>query len=302
LIYRPQTRQDDAHIVLAFFFMKLLVLILAFLTIIPIFPIYGQSDLEKLVAAERAFAKTALDKGTRTAFLEFMSNDAVVFNPDKTLARPFWTARQPTQAALFWAPNFADVSSNGILGYTTGNWEYRAKGKDDTPSAFGNFNTVWVRQPSGKYRWVVDIGISHAKPDKYSEDFTQPKPGGGNPNNISAADSANRFYEMTAKQGLQKAYAAFADNEVRFFRENEFPAMGRNALLDRVKKYKGTFTFPKRSTFFETADMAYANDSYTFTPENGPVETGNFLQVWKLIDGKWKIVLDVFKPIPPKTN
>jgi ketosteroid isomerase-like protein len=299
LIYRPQKRQDDALIVLAFFFMKLSVFLVVLLSVLPIF---GQSDLEKLVASERAFAKTALDKGTRSAFLEFMSGDAVVFTPDKTVARPFWTARPDSPAALFWAPNFADVSSNGILGYTTGNWEHRAKGRNDVPDAFGNFITVWVRQPSGQYRWVIDIGVSHAKPEKYTEDFTQPKPGSGNPNNISAADSANRFYEMAAKQGLQKAYSMFVDNDVRFFRENEFPAGGRNALIDRVKKYKGTFTFPKRSMFFETADMAYANNAYTFTSENGPVETGNFLQIWKLIDGKWKIVLDIFKPIPPKAS
>jgi hypothetical protein len=299
LIYQPQTRQDDARIILAFFFMKLFAFILLLIIVIPAI---GQSDLEKLVATERAFAKTALDKGTRSAFLEFMSGDAVVFNPDRTLALPFWTARPAVPAVVVWAPNFADVSSNGILGYTSGNWEYRAKGRDDVPSAFGDFNTVWVRQPSGQYRWVVDIGVSHAKPDKFSEDITPPKPGGGNPGKISAADSANRFYETTAKLGILKAYSDFADNNVRFIRENEFPATGRNALLDRVKKDKGTFTFPKRSMFFESADMAYANNSYTFTPATGPVETGNFLQVWKFVDGKWRIVLDVFKPIPPKTN
>src|SRR5438270_2179063 len=132
------------------------------LILFAIAPVYSQTDLEKLVGTERAFARTALDKGTRSAFLEFMSSDALVFNPDRTVAKPFWTARAETPAALIWAPNFADISSNGILGYTTGNWEYRAKGRDDAPSAFGNFITVWVRQPSGQYRWVVDIGTSHA--------------------------------------------------------------------------------------------------------------------------------------------
>ena len=266
------------------------------------FPVFSQSDLEKLVGTERAFAKTALEKGTKSAFLEFMSSDAVVFTPDKTLAKPFWTDRQTSSAALIWAPNIADVSSNGILGYTTGNWEYRAKGRDDAPSAFGNFNTVWVRQPSGDYRWVVDIGIGHDKPERYSEGFTPPAAGAGNPNKVSAADSANRFYEATAKLGILKAYSTFADDSVRFFREGEFPGSGRSALLDRVKKYKGTFTFPKRSTFFESADLAYANNAYTFTSESGQVETGNFLQVWKFTDGRWKIVLDVFKPVPQKTN
>jgi len=272
------------------------------LILFAIAPVCAQTDLEKLVGTERAFAKTALDKGTRSAFLEFMSSDAVVFNPDRTVAKPFWTALTESPAALVWAPNFADISTNGILGYTTGNWEYRAKGRDDAPGAFGNFITVWVRQPSGQYRWVVDIGISHAKSEKFSEDFAQPRAGTGNPSSVSAAEFATSFYETAAKQGIQKAYSTFADNDVRFFREDEFPASGRGALLDRVKKYKGIFTFPKRSMFFETADMAYTNNSYTFTPENGPVERGNFLQIWKFVNGKWKIVLDIFKPIPQKAS
>jgi ketosteroid isomerase-like protein len=263
----------------------------------------AQSDLEKLVSTERSFAKTALDKNTRDAFLEFMSSDAVVFVPDRTVAKPFWTARPVTTSALVWAPNFGDISSNGILGYTTGNWEFRAKGKTDEPSGFGNFVTVWVRQPSGQYRWVVDIGVTHARPEKYTDEFARTSTTAFTASNIpSAADSANRFYEMASKQGLQKAYSIYADSDVRFFRENEFPAHGRSALIDRIKKDKGVYAFPKRSVFFESADIAYANNSYTFTPENGPIENGNFLEIWKYSDGKWKIVLDIFKPVPQKAS
>jgi len=263
----------------------------------------SQTDLEKLVATERSFARTALEKGTRSAFLEFMSGDALVFVPDRTVAKPFWTARPESQSALIWAPNFGDISSNGILGYTTGNWEFRAKGKADEPSAFGTFVTVWLRQPSGQYRWVVDIGVSHSKPEKYTEEFAGPKsPGAGNPGNVSAADSAARFFEMAGKQGVDKAYATFATEDVKFYRENEFPDVGRSKLIDRIKKPRGIYTFPKRSVFFETADVAYVNNTYTFTPEKGSVETGNFLQIWKFIGGKWKLVLDIFKPLAPKTT
>ena len=267
------------------------------------FTVSSQSDLDKLAATERSFAKTALDKGTRSAFLEFMSGDAIVFVPERTVAKPYWTGRPESQGALIWAPNFGDVSSNGILGYTTGNWEFRAKGKSDEPSAFGNFVTVWLRQPSGQYRWVVDIGVTHAKPDKYTEDFSGPLgPNGGNPDKLSAADSANRFFEMAGRQGAEKAYAAFATEDIRFFRENELPAIGRSKLIDRIKKSKGAYTFPKRSVFFETADLAYVNNSYTFASEKGSVETGNFLQIWKFVGGKWRIVLDIFKPVPAKTS
>jgi ketosteroid isomerase-like protein len=277
-----------------FLFVFLLVFISALATV-------AQADLNKLVDTERAFAKTALDKNTRDAFLEFMSSDAVVFVPERTQAKAFWTARTPNGAALVWAPNFADISSNGILGYTTGNWEYRAKGRDDQPSAFGNFVTVWLRQPSGQYRWVVDIGVDHEKPAKYSEEFTAPTTvSNGNPRSISAADSANRFFEAVYKQGIQKAYASFADDNIRFYRENEMPGLGKKDLISRVKKDKGTFTIPKRMVFFESDDIAYVTNTYSYTAGSGDPITGNFLQIWKFTGGEWKIVLDLFKPSPTK--
>src|SRR5947209_7636337 len=131
----------------------------------------AQGDLQKLVDTEHSFARAAAEKGTKSAFLEYLTDDAVVFVPDQTNGKAFWTARGDSASVLSWDPNYADISANGIFGYTTGNWEFRTKGKTDTPSAFGDFVTVWVRQPNGKYKWVVDIGVSHDKPAKYSSEW-----------------------------------------------------------------------------------------------------------------------------------
>src|ERR1044071_4907397 len=122
-----------------FMSIKLAVLLILFAS----FSLFAQSDLDKLVETERSFAKIALEKNTRAAFLEFMSSDALIFVPDRANAREYWTARPENTSALVWAPNYGDISSSGILGYTTGNWEFRPKGISDQPSAFGNFVTVW---------------------------------------------------------------------------------------------------------------------------------------------------------------
>jgi len=260
-------------------------------------PLFAQGDLDKLVDTERSFAKMALDKNTRAAFLEYMSSDALIFVPDRSNAKEYWTARPENTSALVWAPNFGDISANGILGYTTGNWEFRPKGISDQPTAFGNFITVWLRQPSGKYRWVVDIGVGHDKPEKYTEEFVRAAaPGTGNPRHIAAADTANRFFELANSVGLAKAYQQFADENMRYFREGEFPGFGRDALLKRTKKTKGFYTFPKRSVFFESDDIAYVNNTYRVISGDQELEGGNFLQIWKFVDGRWRIVLDVFKP------
>jgi ketosteroid isomerase-like protein len=262
------------------------------------FVVRAQDDLKKLVDTEKAFAELAAQKGTKHAFLANMSDDAVIFTPDRTLAKPYWTARPDSASLLSWAPNFAAISSSGLVGYTTGNWEFRPNGKDDAPTAFGDFITVWQRQPDGNFRFVIDIGISHDKPAVYSTEWTTFAEASKetNENKSSAADSANRFYETAASNGMLSAYKQFAAEDIRLYREGELPALGKSKISVLVKKETGRIAFAKRSTFFGSNDLAFINNTYTFTRPDGKATNGNFLQVWRLRHGRWQIVLDIFKP------
>lgn len=262
---------------------------------------YPQTDLQKLVDTEKAFAALAAEKGIKEAFLANMSDDAILFLPDKVSGRPYWLSRGESPEIILWAPNYADVSSNGILGYTTGNWEYRGGGKGDAPSAFGEFVTVWQRGADGRYRVSVDIGISHDKPEEFNTYVSAPSyPASGNEKGTSAADTANSFFEIIGESGLSKAYQTYAAKDIRSFREGAFPIIGKNKLLSFIKKGKTLTKLAKRTMFFGSADIAYVTNTYTQTKRDKSVENGNFLQIWKFIDGRWQIVLDIFKPIPAK--
>jgi len=278
--------------------MKTIIALAAILTLSMIG--FAQGDLQKLVDAEHTFAQMAAEKGTKAAFQANFTDDALVFNPDKINAKEFWAARTPNASLLSWAPNYADISANGIMGYTTGNWEFRPKGKDDAPTAFGDFITVWVRQPDGKYKWVIDIGVGHAKPEKYSTDWVTSaiKARDLNEKGSSAADSANGFYAAIANSGLAKAYEMYASEDVRAYREDKQPFLGRKSITSYVKGEKATYALAKRSSFFGSADIAYNTNTYTKTVDGKVVEKGNTMQIWKLIGGRWRIVLDIFKPVP----
>lgn len=260
----------------------------------------AQSDVQKLVDTEHAFARFAAEKGTKSAFLEFLADDGLVFVPDKTIGKTFWRSREESPSLLSWAPNYADISANGILGYTTGNWEYRAKGKDDSPSAFGEFITIWLRQPNNKYKFVIDIGVSHDKPEKYSSEWVTTADITTDPNekNSSVADIVYRFFQIADQKGLAKAYEAFAAPEIRMFREGKFPTTGKKNVVAEIKKQTGVVTSAKRSVYFGSANIAYTNNTYTLTTGGKVVENGNFVQIWKLRAGRWQIVLDIFKPVP----
>ncbi|MEO8650344.1 MAG: hypothetical protein ABI539_14360 [Acidobacteriota bacterium] len=263
--------------------------------------VFSRDPLTDLVDTEKAFAATAADKGTKTAFLEYSSADALLFLPEKINSRSYWTSRDDSKGLLSWAPNYADLSANGLIGYTTGNWEFRPGSKDAEPTGFGQFVTIWQRQPDGKYRFVVDIGVGHAKPGKFSNDLLPPAyPSKGNPDNSSAADNAAQFFEIAGKFGTAEAYKRFAAEKVRVFREGEMPVIGKKALLSKVKKEMPNVIFAKRSVFFGSDDIAYIQNSYSVSRQDGSVEKGNFVHIWKLIDGRWQIVLDIFKPVPQK--
>ncbi len=268
------------------------------------FAAFAQADVQRIVDTEHAFAKFAEENGTKAAFLEFAANDAILFLPDKVNAKEHWNSRATSTGLLSWAPNYADISANGILGYTTGHWEFRPKGKGDEPAGFGEFITIWLRQPDAKYKFVVDIGVGHKKPDKYSANWvTAADPGKDlNEKNSSAADNAGGFFMAITENGLAKAYEMYAVDEVRAFREDMMPILGKKALVSLMKSEKATYSMPKCSSFFGSADLAYNTNTYSKTVAGKTVESGNVMQIWKLINGRWRIVLDIFKPVPPAKN
>src|SRR5437660_12096918 len=113
-----------------------------------------------MVEMEHAFAKAAATKGTRDAFLEFLAEDGIIFQPAPVNGKKYWTARQPRKGLLSWEPAFADVARAGDLGYTTGPWEFRPNGPDDKPVAFGQYFTIWKKQRDGSWKAVLDRGVT----------------------------------------------------------------------------------------------------------------------------------------------
>lgn len=119
-------------------------------------------DFEDLVAAERAFAADALARNTRDAFLAALAPDGVVFAPGPASGKTVWEARTATTAKLEWAPEWAEVSAGGDFGYTSGPWRYTPEGADK-PSVFGHYLSVWQKQEDGKWKLLVDHGVTHAE-------------------------------------------------------------------------------------------------------------------------------------------
>lgn len=254
-------------------------------------------EIEKLIENERNFARRAAETSTKRAFLDYLADDGLMFVPAKVNGKNYWNALPESKSTLAWYPVFADVSSNGAMGYTTGRGEFRPEGKSGEKAFYSDFATVWRRQPDGSWKAALDVGVSHEKLPTEDTNWSSPKEA-ENVGEVKtpAADSINKFFDMATTKSLGKAYKTYAADYVRFLREGKFAIVGKREALAEVGKDK--ITFGKEMTLQSAGDLGYVVTSYELKNGDKLTERGNIIQFWKLIGGKWQIVLDVVVPIP----
>jgi len=128
----------------------------------------GPKDV--LLATDKAFSDLSVAKGSHAAFLTYMADDARLYEGDhppivgKSAAADYYAKAEktdPTYAAnrLEWTPVEADVSPDGVLGWTRGTWIWSSKKADGTaPKLTGYYVTEWRRQADETYKFALDIG------------------------------------------------------------------------------------------------------------------------------------------------
>jgi len=112
-----------------------------------------------------AWAEVAAEGRSVDAIVSFWSDDAVVVPPGAPEIRGKAAIREYVQQSLAtpgfrisWNPSTATVSSDGKLGYTTGENVVSFSGKDGKPATIkGRYATIWRRDKSGDWKCVVDI-------------------------------------------------------------------------------------------------------------------------------------------------
>ena len=272
-------------------------LILPALFLVLFAQVFSQNkDLEKLVETENLFAKTAALNGQNAAFIEFLANDGIIFRPDAKNGKEFFRNSPESSDFLSWQTVFADISANNAIGYTTGDWQFSTK-KGENPSAFGQFVSIWQKQQNGEFKVVLDIGVSHEKPQNVETKLTFPtsSPASKNetPTKFSAFLTAESVYDRSQFVSMfENIYKKHFADDVRVLREGKLPIIGKKIALSVLKKEVLLKHFPKLKLGFGIQDLAY-----TFGTYDSPTDKGNFVEIWKFRKGKWQIVLNILSPI-----
>lgn len=260
-----------------------------------------------LVEMEHAFAKAAATKGTRDAFIEFLADDGIIFQPGPVNGKKFWTAREKRKGLLSWEPEYADVARSGDLGWTTGPWEFRPNGPEDKPVAFGEYFTIWKKQIDGSWKAVLDRGVTTDK--SYATKLLQfPKHDEGSDLRSKAKVAAVReklmtlehdFSSAVIKKGAVSAFAAYLAEDVRMLRADLAPVTDKQRALEIISSRMGLLSW--QSTWADVSaggDLGYTYGTFEFKSRGVVVEHGSYVRVWKKRAGTWQVVMDVASPDP----
>ncbi len=259
-------------------------------------PAEAQADLQKLVDTEQQFDR-AVAVDARAAYLGFLSSDSIVFKTDAASGIEFWrTDDLSASRQLIRTLTLSDISANGMLGYTTGSWRSYERKKSDASARFGQYVTIWEKQPDGRFLAAVDIGITHEKLPFRETDrrgdirITRDM----NERGWSPADASMNFLRMSMTTStLGGAFRKFAAPDVRLLRDGAPPITGKKRVVREMMNYRSV-EFPSKVNMFQAADLAYFWNRCEFASSSEGMEKGNCLHIMKLRKKKWWIVLGVF--------
>lgn len=253
--------------------------------------------VQALVNAERKFAQTAQEKGTRAAFVEFLAPDSIVFAPGPVSGQETWSKRQETGRDLVWQPTFAVIARSGDFGYDTGPAKWRPK-KEGAFTGYGHFISIWKKQANGSWKVALDTGIENTKSDIIPP-LKMVTPKGGGQGTLETLQKAQNDFATTAKLDFTKAFRQFGGEEVRLYRNGSFPTIGTKAAAEVLgPEQAGVAMEVTKIDMSSSGDLAYSYGTCSDTRKQ-PAAAGVFLQVWQTDKaGAWKLVLDWQQSMP----
>jgi ketosteroid isomerase-like protein len=263
-------------------------------------------DPSVLVTAEHNFAAMAVEKGTRAAFLQFAADDAVMFVPGPVLVKEHYETAKDSPGRLSWQPIYAEISSGGDLGWTTGPWEWRSQMASDTPQYFGHYNTIWRLQPDSTWKFVVDFGVAHGPYQAATTPPTLrvldcPEQVTNLPATVAREELLQLEYTFaaaSAAEGLIAAYLPRMADDIRICRVGMVPLQGTDAALALLGSVDGVTTWePLHVEVARNGDLGYVFGSGTVTVDTNAVKV-SFMHIWRKDgNGVWKLALDVQSPL-----
>lgn len=248
----------------------------------------AQKTIDGLINAEKSFAAYAVAHGTKEAFMSYLDSTAVVFENKKSVnGHEAWKKRQPQPGILNWHPQFAEISSSGDFGYTTGPYTFQPKTINDSITGRGQFNSVWRMDAYGTWKNIVDIGNRMNTDPSVREQKITAKKIKAKPDINSVLEAEASFAQLAAKDPAV-AYKRYLSS-TSILNHNGF--LSSTSVADQEAVIKATAAIqykPEGSGIASSGDLAYIYGISQLNDKND-----NYLRVWRREKEGWKIALEV---------
>lgn len=263
------------------------------------------SSLDAMVNAERAFARSATQKGIRDSFLEFFADDAIAFTPrpvsatERLRSRP---SRPFSELELTWEPRTGDIAASGELGWLTGPSTFIDHTTAGSAPQPGNYLSVWRRRANGPWRVFIDVGSQPPQAVSFDPGFTRfPVPSRyagaetGAAATASLLDVDKRLNAQIADRGPGPAYEAVVTGGSRLHRSGFMPAVGPQSIRSWLDGNASSMTASTGSAeSAESGDLGYSYGTYEVKGMNP--QSGAYVRIWQRdSSGKWLLVADVLQ-------
>lgn len=255
--------------------------------------------MESLVAAEQAFSAASVNDGTRAAFLDFLANRSIVFDPIPADGKAQMASRTPSDERTSWWPRHGELSANGDFGYTTGSWA--------SSQARGRYVTIWRFQADGAWRAEVVARI------RYDLDTLSVPPPMASPRKQGWVRARRKLYQEAARVAMLKtdrdlaqlslaaskehAMRGVLDDSVRYYRDATPPGRGRDSMAGLLSQMPGmTAWAPISGRIARGGDLGYTYGLQTVraSPADTTARSSAYLRIWKAQpDSTWRLVVDL---------
>ena len=254
----------------------------------------SSGDAVSLATAESAFAAHSVREDMRAAFLANFAADGVFVRKGWTPAIADLQGRTAPPVVLDWRPAHTEVAASGEMGLSTGPWKLTSKSDPSAAPAFGQFVSVWKREPGGPWKVAVDIGISNPRDSLWDAPLEAMPSGTSVARDEKAVASAEERFQLAERSsGVASAYRAFASQRIRFYREGLDPAVGREAAFAVTDVIHDQLRWTvEQAEVSRSGDFGYSRGHYAAASAPEKV-LGYFLRVWRPENGGWRIVMDV---------
>jgi len=112
------------------------------------------------------------------------------------------------------------------------------------------------------------------------------------------------FAAAALRDGTRAAFLAYAAPDATMFRDGVGPVKGLAAVGASFRPSGGAVLkwAPEGGEVAASGDLSYTWGYFQWTASDGKQGSGNYVSIWRKIDGHWKWIVDIGVDAPPKPN